>query len=339
MVFTSARDKPRMINHDFDPLKIADKEEIVAQKLHVENMKMPIGMSLTGGSLLTLAAMLGVLVRRALQPAATFPSSSENVFDMSVPMTQTSADNVLELKARRECVIPVEKDVLKNSGNTPGRDNFRSRGWLQPSLQYAKLLTVCYSARAGAEDAMADVQNAGRSLGSLMPAGISSPLGLFDPLGLAEDGPGLPPRMERVRFYRECELKHGRVAMLAAIGFPVAEQFHPLFGGNIDVPSSIAFQATPLQTFWPLVVLVLGILEIFSVFGFEDPLDEEGRWWTLKRDRMPGDFGFDPLNMYSRMFPAEQIEMRTKELNNGRLAMIGITGMVVQELATGTTLF
>ena len=31
--------------------------------------------------------------------------------------------------------------------------------------------------------------------------------------------------------------------------------------------------------------------------------------------------------------------MRTKELQNGRLAMIGIAGMVAQELVTGTKIF
>merc|ERR1719460_851933 len=46
----------------------------------------------------------------------------------------------------------------------------------------------------------------------------------------------------KIRFYREVELKHCRVAMLAALGFPVAEQFHPLFGGDIDAPSFTAFQ-------------------------------------------------------------------------------------------------
>jgi hypothetical protein len=33
------------------------------------------------------------------------------------------------------------------------------------------------------------------------------------------------------------------------------------------------------------------------------------------------------------------MEMQTKELNNGRLAMIAIAGMVVQEAVTGQKLF
>merc|ERR1712124_141619 len=81
-------------------------------------------------------------------------------------------------------------------------------------------------------------------------------------------------------------LKHGRVAMLAAFGFPVAEHFHPLFGGNIDVPSYVAYQQTPLQTFWPVVLLYVGIVEIFSVFTFENPFGKGG-FWTLKDDPYP----------------------------------------------------
>ena len=53
--------------------------------------------------------------------------------------------------------------------------------------------------------------------------------------------------------------------MLASLGFLVAENFHPLFGGNIDVPSYVAFQETPLQpSFFP-VVTSLAVFEIFSM--------------------------------------------------------------------------
>jgi hypothetical protein len=62
--------------------------------------------------------------------------------------------------------------------------------------------------------------------------------------------------------------------MLAALGFLVGESFHPLWGGEIDVPSYLAFQATPLQTFWPIVVGVVTIAEVFSVFTFDNPNKE-----------------------------------------------------------------
>merc|ERR1712087_773791 len=120
------------------------------------------------------------------------------------------------------------------------------------------------------------------------------------------------------------------------LGFLVAEQLHPLFGGGIDVPSYIAFQETPLQTFWPAGILFISILEVFSVFSFNPPFG--GEPWTIRSDYETGDLGFDPLGLKPSS-PAEYKEMATKELNNGRLAMIGIAGMVVQELVSGSKIF
>merc|ERR1719428_2412925 len=90
------------------------------------------------------------------------------------------------------------------------------------------------------------------------------PFGFWDPIGFSTKlSPG------KVLYYREAELKHGRVCMLAALGFFFAETYHPLFGGNIDVPSSIAFQQTPLQKFWVAVLLTLGAIEFqYSVPTF-----------------------------------------------------------------------
>ena len=161
--------------------------------------------------------------------------------------------------------------------------------------------------------------------------GMSGPLGFFDPLGFCGDA-----SKGKVRFYREVELKHGRVAMLAALGFPIAEQFHPLFGGTIDTTSFSSFQQTPLQTFWPAVVFAISLIEVLSVIpAFENP-NVEG--WAIRSDHTAGDYGFDPLGLKPQD-PAELAEMQTKEINNGRLAMIAIAGMVVQEAVTGGKLF
>jgi hypothetical protein len=163
--------------------------------------------------------------------------------------------------------------------------------------------------------------------------GVTAPLGFFDPLGFCS-ADGITEG--KIKFYREVELKHGRVGMLAALGFVVGENFHPLFGGNIDVPSYIAFQETPLQTFWQAVVVAIAIPEVFSVFSFNSPLG--GQPWSIRTDYASGDLGFDPIGL-KPTDPAELAEMQTKELNNGRLAMIAAAGMILQEVATGNKLF
>jgi hypothetical protein len=181
----------------------------------------------------------------------------------------------------------------------------------------------------------------GEAYAKEMP-GVLAPMGFFDPMGFcsADD-----VTEGKIKFYREVELKHGRVGMLAALGFLVGENFHPLFGGDIDVPAYLAFQQTPLQTFWPAVVFAIAIPEIFSVFSFETPAlfsgpfgSKGGMPWTIKEDHVVGDLGFDPMGL-KPTDPAELKEMQTKELQNGRLAMIAAAGMIVQELATGSKLF
>jgi len=164
-------------------------------------------------------------------------------------------------------------------------------------------------------------------------AGITQPLGFFDPMGFSTDASD-----GKLLFFREVELKHGRVAMLASLGILVGEQFHPLFGGNIDVPSYIAFQQTPLQVFWPAVLCAIAIPEIVSINTFQEPDGTHDVWFTIKHDHQPGDLGFDPLGLKPKDANEMKI-MQTKELNNGRLAMIAAAGMIAQELATGQKLF
>merc|ERR1711977_731117 len=117
-------------------------------------------------------------------------------------------------------------------------------------------------------------------------AGNTGPLGFFDPAGFSTDASA-----GKLLFYREVEIKHGRVGMLASLGFLVGEQFHPLFGGDIDVPAYVAFQQTPLQTFWQAVVFAIAIPETFSVFTFQTPKNilQWSNTWKMKEDHTPGD--------------------------------------------------
>ena len=63
----------------------------------------------------------------------------------------------------------------------------------------------------------------------LKAPGITAPLGFFDPAGFC-DAPTMT--VSEAKRFRESEVTHGRVAMLAVLGWFVAEEFHPFFGAS-----------------------------------------------------------------------------------------------------------
>ena len=77
------------------------------------------------------------------------------------------------------------------------------------------------------------------------------------------------------------------------------------------------------------------MIELFSVKkyweGFEETQGE--RVANLLPDATPGDLGLNPFGL--KAGTPDFISMRTKELNNGRLAILATAGIVAQELVTG----
>ena len=140
----------------------------------------------------------------------------------------------------------------------------------------------------------------------------------FDPLGFSK-------KTELVPYFREAELKHGRLAMLAWVGL-VAPDFVRLPGEKFSfeaVPVSIdahdAFLgATGVNAqvlFWVSIVELCCAKKVFE-------------WNSLE---VAGDYGLTSL------FPSDeegQKKMRTAELKNGRLAMMAFAGAVTQAALT-----
>jgi len=158
--------------------------------------------------------------------------------------------------------------------------------------------------------------------------GIISPTGFFDPLKLS-DAPTLT--VSEAKRFREAELTHGRVSMLATVGWLVAEEYHPLFGGQIGGPAFGHFQEVEevFPQFWELVLLVIALCEGYRIsVGWNNP--KEGVF-SLKDDYVPGDIGFDPLGLAANLSEDELYALKTKEINNGRIAMISIAGYAAQE--------
>jgi len=149
--------------------------------------------------------------------------------------------------------------------------------------------------------------------------GVTEPLGFFDPLDFSDGG-------TRVAAYRAAELKHGRVCMIGTFGIIVSEAFHPIFDawGEGEFVSSAASHFVPTSSnFWvPFFVLTAGI-EILSY---------------IKRDPETNLPNFDPYNLKSKD-PEEYLAVQNREINNGRLAMFALSGILVQELVTGEKIF
>lgn len=158
-------------------------------------------------------------------------------------------------------------------------------------------------------------------------------MGLFDPLGL-----GAKANEATLKRYREAELTHGRVAMLATVGFLVGEAVESktfLFNGEVTGPAiSHLAQVNPI--FWVLLAAGIGgaekkRAEIGWVDPADVPFDQPGQ---LRQTYIPGDIGFDPLGLKPED-PEEFALLQTKELQNGRLAMLAAAGFMAQELVDG----
>jgi hypothetical protein len=147
----------------------------------------------------------------------------------------------------------------------------------------------------------------------------------FDPLGISTLGD--------IKFLREAEIKHGRVAMLAAAGAIAQDIFKfpgvdKVIGNAKMIGAHDAFIAEAhkgnRQAFaMHQIIFWVGFFELVTMPALFEMLNGGSR--------KPGDFMFDPLGMGKKDIDS----MALKEIKNGRLAMIGIGGMVHHYLITG----
>lgn len=132
---------------------------------------------------------------------------------------------------------------------------------------------------------------------------------------------------EWLPWFREAELKHGRAAMLAAVGFVVPEFFR--------IPGEqYSFEAIP-KVIDAHDALPESMIQIFGWISFLEACSFPALANMNEYDREPGDFGFDPLGL-KPTDPERLAEYKLSELKNGRLAMIAIGGMVAGASVTGS---
>ena len=140
----------------------------------------------------------------------------------------------------------------------------------------------------------------------------------FDPVGFSSNFD--------VRWLREAELKHARICMLAVVGFVTAD-FVQLPGDIHQVSSALAHDVAVRSGAFGQVFLWISIFELLSVKAMSEMYEGSGR--------EPGDYGFDPLRLSENKSDEVKMDYANKELANGRLAMMAISGIVTQAVLTG----
>jgi len=189
---------------------------------------------------------------------------------------------------------------------------------------------VATLALVGSAAAFTSTQNAARSVSALnaekspampflpYPQNLKGYIGEdigFDPLGFSSYFP--------MDYMRESELKHGRIAMLAAAGFICVDQgivVHPLGQG---LSSVAAHDALVEKGVMGNALVWIGIAEMVGYLAVAEMLQGSGR--------EPGDFKFGAKFLEGKT-EAQINKLKYQEIMNGRLAMLAFGGMVTQSV-------
>lgn len=151
-----------------------------------------------------------------------------------------------------------------------------------------------------------------------MPGADGPELKNFDPLKLAESSP------EWVPWFREAELKHGRIAMLAAAGY-AAVDLGVTLPDHAGIGSFAAHNSAVASGAMVQILIWTSILEHVTLNAVTKGLKDG--------THTPGNYMFNPLNFGKSAKEMEKLQVN--ELKNGRLAMMAISGMVTADALTG----
>merc|ERR1719198_1888123 len=177
-------------------------------------------------------------------------------------------------------------------------------------------------------------------------------IGYFDPLNLAEGEFWGDSNEATIGFLREAEIKHGRVAMAGFVGYIVHandirfpwKPFTPE-----DVPLGLSppalWDALPYDAKWQIIGAI-GILELWRESSAVLAGDGEKHYM---RGGKPGYYPtfdmlphpvplnlFDPFGLQKTMKPEKKAKSLLAEVNNGRLAMIGLMGFLAESKVPGS---
>eukprot|EP00519_Triparma_laevis_P004755 CAMPEP_0182501654 /NCGR_PEP_ID=MMETSP1321-20130603/11842_1 /TAXON_ID=91990 /ORGANISM="Bolidomonas sp., Strain RCC1657" /LENGTH=258 /DNA_ID=CAMNT_0024706371 /DNA_START=74 /DNA_END=847 /DNA_ORIENTATION=+ len=180
-------------------------------------------------------------------------------------------------------------------------------------------------------------------------------LGYFDPLQLTDAAFWGQPQDSTIGFLRHAEIKHSRVAMAAFVGYCVQSNFvwpwpetlsgDPFPSTSLSPPEQ--WDALPLGA-KVQIILFVGFLEFYSELTPGEGSDAglthymkggvPGKFPTFDAipHWMPFNTLYDPFKYAKNMSEETKQRRLLVEVNNGRLAMLGIFGFLCAQTIPGS---
>uniref|UniRef100_A0A7S0L9K6 Light harvesting protein n=1 Tax=Coccolithus braarudii TaxID=221442 RepID=A0A7S0L9K6_9EUKA len=187
-------------------------------------------------------------------------------------------------------------------------------------------------------------------------------IGFWDPLNIVN----ADTRPETIGWFRHAEIKHGRVAMAAFVGYCIQSNGiylpwnlqGPVTGTLANTPiishATISAAGGPADQ-WdalptPAKLQILGFIGFLEMWSETSTVLEMDGQKHYVRGGKPGYFPslkgkfphpvplnlFDPFGFSAKMTPERKEKGLITEINNGRLAMIGIMGFVAEAKVPGS---
>ena len=187
------------------------------------------------------------------------------------------------------------------------------------------------AAIAGSAAAFAPAPIATKS-STALNADFSKELGAQAPFGFV-DGFGYTTNADQEQFdrYRWVELKHGRIAMLAVVGY-LTTYAGVRFPGAEDIPAGFDALDNLPGMVWAQMIATWGMMEAANQDQYAAP-------WGLNQNALgdspaefKGDFRNGALDFgWDKLSDDAKMRKRAIELNNGRAAQMGILGLMVHD--------
>merc|ERR1719353_581842 len=182
------------------------------------------------------------------------------------------------------------------------------------------------------------------ALAEANPDYLGSSLGLWDPLGCLNLNFWNVGNEETIGYLRHAEIKHGRVAMAAFLGY-LAQSTDFVSGPHNTLPfRGYEPGLTPPEQ-WDAIPLK-GKLQIFIFIGMLESYGEilpvhytkgglPGYYPPIKSARPEIAFNlYDPFNWFDE--EKDKVRGRQVEINNGRLAMLGLFSILSESKVPGS---